>query len=204
MKLKSSLVGFSLVTLLALTGCTSQPSAEEVAASGSQDPNVCYEGGVEAPNWLCDPTIEGGMGAVGSAPKTPLGRGFQQTEAMANARDQLAREMGTKVKNMFKSFAQSTGVGENQSIEKVATNVSKQVSKQNIVGAVQKNRWQSPDGTLFLHVALEKDAIQSFVEETKNIVKTSLRNDEALYQQFQAKKAMEELEKEIEKEMTGN
>jgi len=206
MKIKNSLLLFSTATLFALSGCTGGDSATATPTVSApvQDPNACYEANVLAPNWLCDPYIEGGLGAVGSAPKNPLGRGFQQTEAMADGRDSLARELGTKVKNMFKSFAQSTGVGESQSVEKVATNVSKQISNQNIEGARQKNRWISPDGTLFIHVVLDPAGIQVFKEEAKKVVKTSLRNDEALYQQFVAKRGMDELDAEIEKELGGN
>lgn len=205
MKLKNGLLLFSTATIFALTGCSSNSEAEAIpVASVQQDPNACYEANVLAPNWLCDPFIEGGLGAVGTAPKNPLGRGFQQTEAMAAARDSLARELGTKVKNMFKSFAQSTGVGENQSVEKVATNVSKQISNQNIEGARQKGRWTSPDGTLFIHVVLDPEGVANFKEEAKKVVRTSLKNDEALYQQFLAKRGMDELDAEIDKELGKN
>jgi len=206
MNIKSGLVLFSTATLFALSGCSGKDSETEspIVSAPMQDPNACYESKVLAPNWICDPFIEGGLGAIGSAPKNPLGRGFQQTEAMADARDSLARELGTKVKNMFKSFAQSTGVGEDQSIEKVATNVSKQIASQNLEGARQKGRWISPDGTLFVHVVLDPQGVATFKEEAKTIVKTSLKNDSALYQQFLAKRGMEELDAEIDKELGGN
>jgi len=205
MNIKSGLMLFSTTAVLSLSGCFGNESttATPVASTPVQDPNACYEGNVLAPNWLCDPFMEGGLGAIGSAPKNPLGRGFQQTEAMADARDSLSRELGTKVKNMFKSFAQTTGVGEQQSVEKVATNVSKQISSQNIEGARQKGRWISPDGTLFVHVVLDPQGVATFKEEAKTIVKTSLKNDSALYQQFLAKRGMDELDAEIDKEL-GN
>jgi len=206
---------FSTATLLILSGCTTSGDApsdipgltkKEAEKYLEQDPEKCYEGGVVAPNWICDPYVEGGLGAVGSAQANPLGRNFQQTEAMANARDSLARELGTKVKNMFKNFAQTTGVGEDQTVEKVAANASKQIANQNIEGARQKNRWIAPDGTLFVHVILDPKGVEEFKAKAKNSVKTSLRNEQALYQQFVAKKAMEELDNEIdkiEKEVNG-
>ena len=206
--MKTKLAMLSTATMLSLSGCFGGNEATPTPTISApttpvQDPNLCYEGNVQAPNWLCDPFIEGGLGAVGSAPKSPLGRSFQQTEAMANARDALARELGTKVKNMFKNFAQTTGVGENQSVEKVATNVSKQISSQNIEGARQKGRWVAPDGTLYLHVVLDPQGVAIFKEEAKKVVKTSLRNDEALYQQFVAKRGMDELDAAIDKELGG-
>jgi hypothetical protein len=205
MRLKSGLIALSSATLIALSGCggSSAPAAATpVASAPAVDPNVCMEGTIPAPDWMCDPFVDGGLAAVGSAPVNPLGKSFQQTEAMANARDALARELGTKVKNMFKQFAQSTGVGENQSVEKVATNVSKQISSQNIEGARQRGRWINPeDKTLYIHVVMDPTYVASFKEEAKKVVKTSLKNDEALYQQFLAKRAMDELDAEIDKEL---
>jgi LPS sulfotransferase NodH len=147
--------------------------------------------------------MEGGLAVVGSASKNSLGRGFQQTEAMGDARDALARQLGTKVKNMFKKFARTTGVGESQSIEKVATNVSKQITSQNIEGARQTGRWVAPDGTLYLRVVLDPASVDTFKGDAKNAIRTSLKNNEALYQQFIAKKGFEELDAELEKELGG-
>jgi hypothetical protein len=206
MRLKNGIFLLSATAVLTLSGCfgSNAPAVGEngvPVSAPQQDPALCYEGGVQAPQWVCDPFVEGGMFAVGSAPANPLGKGFQQTEAMANARDSLARELGTKVSNMFKQFAQSTGVGENQTVEKVATNVSKQIASQNIEGARQKNRWTSPDGTLYIHVVMDPTSVATFKEEAKAVVKTSMKNDEALYQQFVAKRGFDELDAAIEKEL---
>ncbi len=198
----------STAVLFALSGCSTSSETpsdipgltkKEAEKYLEQDPDKCYESGVIAPSWVCDPFIEGGLGAVGSAQANPLGRQFQTTEAMANARDMLARELGTKVKNIFKNFSQSTGVGEDQTVEKVAANVSKQIANENIEGARQKNRWIAPDGTLFVHVILDPKGVADFKSKTKDKIKTSLKNEQALYQQFVAKKAMEELDNEIDK-----
>ncbi len=211
-----NMFALSTATIFVLSGCMSKDVPSDIPGltkkevekyqEQQENPDKCYEGGIEAPKWICDPYVEGGLGAVGSAQANPLGRNFQQTEAMANARDSLARELGTKVKNMFKNFAQTTGVGEDQTVEKVATNASKQIANQNIEGARQKNRWIAPDGTLFIHVVLDPKGVEDFKAKAKNTVKSSLRNEQALYQQFVAKKSMEELDAEIdkiEKEVNG-
>lgn len=215
MKIKNSLLALSLVAVTSLnfTGCTSQnnvnvnspvASSETIATQmPQQDPNACYEQDALAPNWICDPSVEGGIGVVGTAPSTQLGAGFQQQEAMANARDTIAREMGTKVSNMFKSYASTTGVGEQSSVEKVATNVSKQIAKQDIVGSKQKGRWKAPDGTIYLWVVLDPNGVSAFSQQAKTVVKTSLRNEQALWQEFKASKAQDELDAEISKQM-GN
>jgi hypothetical protein len=102
---------------------------------------------------------------------------------------------------MFKKFARTTGIGESQSVEKVATSVSKQITSQNIDGARQVGRWVAPDGTLYLRVVLDPASIETVKEDAKATIKTSLKNNEALYQQFVAKKGFEELDSELDKEL---
>lgn len=171
------------------------------ACGGAQPANnfdQCIEQGVQAPQWVCIPEVAGGVAATGSAAKSPAGTGFQRQEAMANARDALARQIAVKVKNMFKNFTQQTGVGDDVTVEKMASNVSKQVANQTLSGTAMKGRWIAPDGSMYVLVVLDPTAA---VAATKNSVKTSLRNEKALWQQFQAKKAQAELDAEIEKEM---
>ncbi len=162
------------------------------------DWDKCIEQGVEAPPWVCSPDVAGGIAAVGTASKSPAGPGFQRQEAMASGRDALARQISVKVKNMFKNFTQQTGVGDAATVDKLSANVSKQIANQTLAGSKQAKRWMAPDGTMYLLVVLDPTAA---VEATKATVKTSLRNEQALWQQFQAKKANAELDAEIEKEM---
>ena len=89
------------------------------------DFNQCVIDGTQAPQWVCDggATMEGGLFAVGSAEPSALGISFQRQEAVAAARDDLARQIGIKVKNMFKQFQATTGIGDAQTAEKATENV---------------------------------------------------------------------------------
>lgn len=171
---------------LFLTGCGDK-KPEPLA-------NPCFK---DAPAWVIDPTMEGGLTGLGSAKIGAAGMNFARTEAMAVARDEIARSINVKVKNMFKNFTQQIGVGDDQTVDKVATNVSKQVANQTLSGTRAKNTWISPCNELYILVVLDPDTAQEVV---KKQVRTSLRNERALWQQFQAKKGFDELDKEIEKE----
>ncbi len=152
-----------------------------------------------APAWVLDGggSMEGGIAAVGSAAIGKAGMQFARTEALANARDELARQINVKVKNMVKNFTQTTGIGDSETVDKVASQTSKQVANQTVNGSRQKDSWISPSSTLYILVAIDPSIAQNAV---KNAVQTSMRNEQALWQQFQAKKAYEELDSEIEKE----
>ncbi|WP_022850127.1 LPP20 family lipoprotein [Limisalsivibrio acetivorans] len=169
------------------------------AACGGKKPekklaNPCFEG---APSWVLTPELEGSIAASGSAKIGAAGVQFAKTEAMASGRDEIARIMSVKVKNMVKNFTQQTGVGDDQVVDKVSAQVSKQVANQTLTGSRQKDIWVSPCNELYVLVALDPGSVQQAVKES---VRTSFKNEQALWQQFQAKKAQDELDAEIEKE----
>jgi len=149
-----------------------------------------------APQWVLNPNVEGGLAAVGSAKIGPAGIQFARTEALANARDELARMLTVKVKNMIKNFTQTTGIGDETTVDKVSAQVSKQVTSQVLNGSKQKDMWISPSGELYVLVVLDPGSVK---EAVKQATLSSFKNQRALWQQFQAKKAYDELEKEIEK-----
>lgn len=149
----------------------------------------------DAPEWVFNPADQPGIAAVGVAKIGKAGFPFARNAAIADGRDQLARQLEVKVKNMLKSFTQSTGIGDAQTVETVSSQVSRQVSKQTLNGSRMKQMWRAPTDELFALVVLDP---QRIIPALKDSVKTSMKNDEALWQQFQAKKAQDELEAEIE------
>ena len=156
-----------------------------------------FRPGVQAPEWYCTPEMEGGLAAVGEAqPNAGNNSNFQRDEALAAGRDELARQLEIKVKNAFKNFAETTGAGDDGTFDKATTAISRQVADSTLVGSKQLKRWMAPDGTLVLLVG---------VAETNPVVdsiKSSFRNEKALWQKFQADKAQEDLDKYIEQEFS--
>lgn len=153
----------------------------------------------DAPSWVLDggSSVEEGAAAVGSAKISKAGMNFTRTEALAYGRDELAKQLGVKVKNMVKNFTQTTGIGDDETVDKVSSQVSTQVTKETISGSRQKEMWISPSKDLYVLVFIDNETLKTAV---KNSVQTSMKNEAALWQQFQAKKAYDDLDKEIEKE----
>lgn len=151
----------------------------------------------DAPKWVLHPEFKGRLAAVGSAKMSKAGLQFTRTNALANGRDELARQMNLKVKNLVKNFTQSTGIGDDETVDKVTSNVSKQVVNETLVGSKQQDLWISPANELYILVVADPDAA---AEAVKQSIQSSYKNDNALWQQFQSKKAHEDLDREIEKE----
>ena len=156
---------------------------------------------VAAPGWVCDEPVEGlAVSAVGSADKSAAGIDFMKQQASAAARVQLAQMMKVQVQNMIKQFAETTGSGESETVDQVNSSVTKQITNESLVGTrIYKTR-RSPNGALYVLVGLDDNAA-SLIHETA--LKTSMNNEKALWQKFQAKKGFDELAKEIAN-MEGN
>lgn len=192
--MKSKVLWISVIVAgLLLTGCAKK--SESIVAKGAPEQmNLEFEG---APEWVIDPTSEGLMCALGAAKIGPAGIEFATTEATGNGRDDLARQININVANMLKSFTQQTGVGNQAVVDKVVGDVSKQLAKQDLHGSKVSKKWISKTGTFYVLVVMLDPAKTSAA--VKDTIKTSFKNDEALWQQFQAKRAQDELDASLVK-----
>jgi hypothetical protein len=186
----------ALAGLIATTmiGCSSKAPTVEEQVQQEEIDFRCKQENVVAPKWTCVPSMEGVYAGVGVAQKSAAGMGFMQREALANGRSNLAQQINSQVKDKVETFTRATGNGEKETIDQVVTAVSKQVAKVDLQGSKMSNSWQAPSGALYLLVTVPLSAVNT---EVKNSVKSSFKNDEALWQQFQSKNALEELEKEF-------
>ncbi len=188
--MKKILVALTLVTMLTFAGCGSKPNP----VGNMSEVNQCLAG---APEWVITGGMEGGLSAVGASQIGKAGIQFARTAALGNARDEMARIINVKVNNMLKDFTQTTGIGDNEVVDKVTATVSKQVASEELQGATQRAVWTSPCNELYVLISIDPSAVQSSV---KNSVATSYKNENALWQQFQAQKAQDELDAAISSE----
>ena len=192
--MKKILLGLAIASTMATFGCAAKGGIEPVQAQ------ACYEG---APNWVIMGQAEGGVSAMGSAPLSAAGINHSRTEALANARTEIARQMGLKVSNMVKTFTQTTGIGDAQTVDKVTSDITRQLTNQTITGSKQVDAWIPKNKEcqeIFVLVAVDAAA---FEKELKAQATTSFKNEQALWQQIQAKNAMEEMDKAIKDTMNS-
>lgn len=174
--------------------CSSTPEKEAVPgmAEGCTFPD---SPATPAPGWICDEPVEGlAVSAVGSAEQSKAGFDFMKQMAAASARVQLAQQMRVQVRNMIKQYAETTGAADSETVDKVNTSVSKLITKEELTGSKVFKTRTSPNGTLYVLVGLDSE---NAIEVTKAALKTSMGNDQALWQQFKAQKAQDELAADI-------
>jgi hypothetical protein len=194
----SKLTNMLLISVVALgvAACSSAPAKVEKVAEcvfpGSATP---------APLWVCDAPVEGmTVGAVGSSPKSDAGIAFMKQMAATEARVQLAQNMKVQVQNMIKQYAETTGAASAETVDRVNTSVTKQITDQTLQGTRIFRSIAGPDGTMYVLVGLDEVGAQKL---TETAVKTSMNNDQAAWQQFKAQKGQDELAAEIAKQKVG-
>ena len=178
------------------TGCGSNAPAPQVKKAEADF--RCKQDGVLAPKWTCNPYVEGSIAAVGIA-KMNAGhdKSMQRSEAMADGRDALASQISTKVSNLFKSYKGTTGSGDASTFDASSSKVSKQLASQTLNGSRSIDSWMNPTtNELYLLVAVSNEPVKKTMD---NAIKTSFKNDNAMYQKFLAAKADGDLDKELEK-----
>ena len=180
---------------IALTGCMgSKPKKAAEAPPGCVWPDAPK---VQAPLWICDAPVEGvAVSAVGSHDKSAAGPAFMKDQATAAARVRLAQQMKVHVTNMIKQYAETTGAAGSETVDKVNTSVSKLITMETISGSRVFRSLTSPTGATYVLVGLDPKRAE---QQTEAAVKTSMRNERALWQQFKAAKSQDELAAEISK-----
>jgi uncharacterized protein YeaO (DUF488 family) len=175
---------------LLLSSCGSDDVKEDVADCVFPDAPTA-----SAPGWICDEPVPGvEVYAIGVADKSAAGHSFMKNMAATDARVQLAQSMKVHVQNMVKQYAETTGAADTETVDKVNTSVTKQITDESLVGTKIYKTRTSPNGALY--VLLGMDASMA-ATATENALKTSMGNDAALWQQFKAEKGQDELASSI-------
>lgn len=179
MKKKLLIVGITTIALLGLTAC----SSKEKTYTPNKIEGECIISGESAPVWVCGAYEEANRYvAVGSAPMSKLGHNFSRNEALLNARTNLANQIELEVKNKAESYMRSTGLKDNEMVEKVVTQVTKQTTTMTLKESKQISYWQSEkDKTIYLLIAMNKDGVTKQIETTtKEVVdnEIQIRNSE--------------------------
>ncbi len=188
---------YGLVVAFILTACAG--SSDKVAEEKIKDCNFPDDGTTEAPLWVCTESLENlKLSAVGNYEKTLAGLNFQKQQAMTSARAQIAQTMQVNVTNMVKSFAETTGFGDTETVDRVASNTSKQVSSQTLRGSKLYRQAKNPEtGSIFVLVGMGDEALDKALNNILSRSFSSANNGRADWQKLQAGKSFDELKAEV-------
>lgn len=180
--MKTSVLIALSVAMLTIGGCSNQPEARNVLN--------------DLPQWYQEPSALGDKyAASGSAkPNKTEDIELQRIEASAVARAELARQMELRVRDMYKRATQELGTGEEQAIDHAIQYATKQIADVTLKNSQQKKFFiDNKTGVAYVLIALDTTMAD---EQMKTAVKSSLNNQDALWQKFQATQAWKELDAE--------
>lgn len=183
-----SSIALTALMLASFTGCSDKDPHPTSADFRCKQENVL------APSWTCIPKAEGAYAGLGIAEKSAAGAAHMRRVALANGRSDLAQQIQTQVKDKVEVFTRATGNGNAEVVDAVSTAVTKQVAKVDLQGSKAIEQWNAPSGAMYLLISVSQDQVNN---EVKKAVKSSFKNDDALWQQFQSQQALESLEKEF-------
>lgn len=177
--------------VMSIAACSTPPKKEAVAEC------VFPNSDKAAPLWVCDGPVDGvAVSAMGSFPKSAAGTDFMKQQAATSARVKLAQQMKVHVQNSIKQYAETTGAGDKETVDQVYTATTKQITDETLVGTKTVRSAQGPDGAMYVLIGLDEATAQRL---TESALKTSMNNEKALWQKFQAGKAQDELAADIAK-----
>ena len=151
-------IGIGLLLGLLAAGC----GGNRHMAEGYRNPSL-----EDAPDWVFQPEYEDAVSEVGTAPPSPGGFQFQRTEALANARDEMARKIHLAVEGVVKQRAEQNDSGKRRRLQKVVANLSDQTTRLTLAGSMQKDLWIARDGTMFVLVALDREHVADALREAE-------------------------------------
>jgi len=187
------LLSSSLLLLVGLgfTACSGDPEPEKLETI-----KECVIDLEEAPVWACG--IVSGHNdmytSTGSAKMSKAGAGFSRKNAMADGRSNLAHQVQVEIKAKITQFAATTGIGASETVDSAITQVSKQVAKVTLNGSKQLAYWQHPKNSdIYVLMGVSKEGVNNTANQ---VVHSSLGNQNALWQKFQAENALKGLEED--------
>ena len=182
---------------LSISGCSDkEPQISEAVKQAKEDAKFgCTQESVAAPQWTCMPKADGSYAGVGIALKSAAGMGHMRRVALANGRSDLAQQIKSQVQDKVEVYTNTTGVAAGETVDAVATTVTKQIAEVDLEGSSGVNVWTAPSGALYMLVTVDKKSVN---KQIKNNITSSYKNDNALYQEYKSKNALKELAKEFE------
>lgn len=184
------IVKFALV--LSVAGLLAACGGKEVKEAAVVVPDCSFPGtSTPAPGWICDEPVPGvEVSAVGIAEPSKAGMSYMKDMAAADARGRLAEQVQVQVQKMVKSYLGTTGVGSTETVDAAASSTIKTISNQSLSGSKIFKTRTGPNGELYALVGIDANEKQKIVEAS---VKTSMKNDQALWQEFKAKQSFDEM-----------
>lgn len=185
--------------LLFLAGCASTPDEQAQENGDNTGDQAESHGGL--PEWVAMPGVKDGIAAtscVGWSGQFDVDR----RQALANARQALAQQIQVRVESMDETYARRTTGGDEDVTSSVFESVSRQVTDQNLQGAIPQRVEPvtiADEKQLCAMIAMQPDKTRALFEQivAASNAEVTARDKEVLYEEFKAEQARERLDEAL-------
>jgi len=189
----------ALIVIVAnLAACAEQeikPNGDDAQVAQLATADCTFPNQTVAPGWVCDEPVPGlEIQAVGTAEKSSAGQAYMKDMAKAAALGHLAEQFKVKVAKMVKQYIGTTGVGTTETVDAAASSTIKTITANTMEGARIYKTLTGPEGRMYVLLGLDAEKTTTLVESA---VKSSMKNESALWQEFKAQKSHDELAADI-------
>jgi len=169
------------------------------ACSGSPEKEAILSGNY--PSWIDKPVVADGI-AESACVSSSGNMTLDKKRATANARAMIAQSIETRIKAMDKTYQRVTESEQEMTSGSTFESVSKQVTEQSLNGtkAVESGYFRINDKSQYcVMVAFGQQETKAVFEQALKAANTPLSptSERAMYEEFRAYKAQEELEQSL-------
>lgn len=181
-----------IIMSVALTACADKAEKSiDISQPAIPVADCVFQNQQAAPGWICDEPVPGlDIQAVGIAEKSAAGQGYMKDMAKASALGHLAEQFKVKVGKMVKQYIGTTGMGTTETVDAAASSTIKTITSKTLEGAKVYKTRIGPESRMYVLVGLDTNTSRALVEKA---VKTSMKNEKALWQEFKAQKSHDEM-----------
>lgn len=197
MKKKLILLGASAAAII-FTGCA---GTNVPAASGEKGQMVQVTNNL--PAWVINPKVEGGISSVGVTGYSKHGMEIMLPQAEMDARAKLAGQIQTVISQLQQKSMRGVKINEIDEFEKSFKSATKEVvKKMPLSGAQRINIFQANDGTLYIHMVIEKREVSKHIGDMKNTYKQHMEQAKLSRDNIdEGMKVLDDMMKELDVEM---
>ena len=147
---------------------------------------------IDMPEWCISiPESDEALYSCGTATSKDLQLAINK--AKHAGREDVARQMETKIKGLFKRFQEETGLGEDAELLDMTTSATKEVTSTVLIGCKAKYQEINKEGPIYRAYVL----MELPTGPANQAVLNRINEQEKMYTRFRATKAYEELDEEV-------
>ena len=176
--------------VLAVVGCTSAPQPR----TQSTPLPVSKTDLGEQPEWFLQ-TPQAPDYLYASATQISKDMQVALDKATMAGREEISRQLETKLETLRKRFQEETGVGSESSLLQNFDQSGKEVASEALTGSYAKSKRTVREGQVWRAYVL----VEYPIGEANRSLMKKIRAQEDMYTRFRATKAFEELDKEVKK-----